>query len=423
MTLKPASLYFLVFLFFFAPTAGAQTKIYAPGIKTVKLFRAGDQASFPVTMLNSSDLLQLEFDELGTTVKNYYYSFQLQNADWTPSVLTSFDYIRGFQSSRITTYRNSSLATIRYVHYQASLPDRNSAPSRSGNYLLKVFLNNDTSQLAFTTRFVVVNNMAQVGALVQQPFNATLFRTGQKLQLTVQADRRLNVLSPQDMKVVVLQNQNWQTALYMDRPTIWRGNYFEYSDEAITGIEAVREFRWLDMRSLRLRSDRMDTLNTRGDTVEVWVKQETTRGGQPFIYYRDLNGQFMIETFESINPAWQGDYALTHFRYIPPARQPIAGSQVYIFGEMTHFASDTTGLMHFNAETGAYEKTLLLKQGYYNYLYATRPARGGPLNFSQTEGNNWSTENNYVVLVYYRPFGGRADECVGFTSLNSAFQR
>lgn len=402
---------------------GAQTQIFNPKIKSVKLFRTGDQTTFPVLQLNSSDVLQLEFDELGTGVSNWYYSFQLCNADWTPSVLTTFDYIKGFQSSRITTYRNSSLATTRYVHYQASIPDRNSAPSRAGNYVLRIFANNDTSQLAFTKRFVVVNNMAQIGALVQQPFNATLFRTGQKLQLTLQTDKRINVLSPQDMKVVVLQNQNWQTALFMDRPTIWRGNYFEYSDEAITGIAAAREFRWLDMRSLRLRSDRMESLDTRGDTAHVWVKPETTRTGQPFVYYRDINGAYTLETFENINPFWQGDYAYTHFRYTPPNRRPIEGSNVYIFGEMTNYASDTTGLMHFNTETGAYEKTLFLKQGYYNYLYATRPVKGGVVDFSKTEGNNWSTENNYVVLVYYRPFGGRADECIGFTTLNSVFQR
>ena len=423
MTRKIILLSFVFLSVLAVPHAGAQTQIFNPKIKSVKLFRAGDQTTFPVLQLASSDVLQLEFDELGTGVSNWYYSFQLCNADWTPSVLTTFDYIKGFQSSRITTYRNSSLATTRYVHYQASIPDRNSAPSRAGNYLLRVFANNDTTQMAFTKRFVVVNNLAQIGALVQQPFNATLFRTGQKLQLTVQTDKRINVLSPQDMKVVVLQNQNWQTALFMDRPTIWRGNYFEYSDEAITGIEAAREFRWLDMRSLRLRSDRMESLDTRGDTVRVWVKPETTRTGQPFVYYRDVNGAYTIETFESINPFWQGDYAYTHFRYTPPNRRPIEGSNVYIFGEMTNYAADTSGLMHFNTETGAYEKTLFLKQGYYNYLYATRPVKGGPVDFSQTEGNNWSTENNYVVLVYYRPFGARADECIGFTSLNSVFQR
>jgi hypothetical protein len=401
----------------------AQTKVYSSTVKSIKLFRSGDQTSFPIIQLGSPDVLQLEFDDLDARVKNFYYSFQLCDANWTPSMLTSFDYIRGFQSQRITTYRNSSLVTIPYVHYQATIPDRNSAPSRAGNYLLRVFLNNDTTQMVFTSRFVVATNLAKIGAVVQQPFNSTLFRTGQKLQLAVTTDQRIKVMSPQDLKVVVLQNQNFQTSLFIDRPTIWRGNYFEYSDEAITGMEAAREFRWLDMRSLRLRSDRMEVLDNRKDSVHVYVKTEGSRTGQPFVYYRDINGSYTIETFESINPFWQGDYAYTHFTYVPPGGRPIEGSQVYIFGEMTHFASDTTGLMQFNTETGAYEKTMLLKQGYYNYLYATRPLSGGPVSFSQTEGNNWSTENIYTVLVYYRPFGARADECIGYTTLSSVFQR
>lgn len=414
--------YLLGFLFT-VNMAVAQTAIYNPSIKSVKLFRAGDQTSFPVLMLNSTDLLQLEFDELGTDVKNYYYSFQLCDADWSPSLLTTFDYVKGFQSVRISTYRNSSLATVRYVHYQATIPDRNSTPSRSGNYLLKVFLNNDTTQLAFTKRFVVVNNMTQIATQIQQPFNATLFRTGQKLQLGVQADRRINVMSPSDIKVVVLQNQNWQTSLFLDRPTIYRGNYFEYSDESITGMVGLKEFRWLDLRSLRLISDRMQRLDNKGDTVHVYVKPETTRNGQNYTFFRDLNGSYTIETYESINPFWQSDYALTHFKYFPLNNRALAGNDLFIVGEMTNWGTDTSGLMHFNAETGAYEKTLLLKQGYYNYMYATRPFRGGPFDFSQTEGNHWGTENNYTILVYYRPFGARADECIGFTSLNSVFNR
>lgn len=414
---------FSLLLIFITPPVCAQTAVYNPAIKSVKLFKAGDQTSFPVLMLNSSDALALEFDEIGTDVKNYYYTFQLCNADWTPSILTTFDYIKGFQSTRISTYRNSSLATTKYVHYQAAIPDRNSAPSRSGNYLLKVYQNNDTAQVAFTGRFVVVNTMAQVATQVQQPFNATLFRTGQKLQLGVQTDKRINVMGPSDIKVVVLQNQNWQTSLFLDRPTIFRGNYFEYSDEAITGMVGLKEFRWLDLRSLRLLSDRMLRLDNKSDTVQVYVKPETTRNAQNYIFFRDLNGSYTIETYESINPFWQGDYAYTHFKYFPPNNQPIAGNDVYIFGEMTNYATDTSGRMRFNSESGAYEKTLFLKQGYYNYLYATRPFRGGPLEFSQTEGNYWATENNYIVLVYYRPFGGRADECIGFSTLNSVFNR
>lgn len=417
------ALVFFLILFAFAAPASAQTQVFNPSVKSIKLFKAGDQTSFPVLILGSGDLLQLEFDELGTQVKNYYCGFQLCNADWSVSSLPQFEYTKGFGSTRISTYRNSSLATTKYVHYQATVPDRNSIPTRSGNYLLRVYVNNDTSQTAFTKRFVVVNTLTQIATQVQQPFNATLFNTGQKLQLSVQTDKRISIMSPADVKLVVLQNQNWQTALYMDRPTIFRGNYLEYSDEAITGIAAAKEFRWLDLRSLRLRSDRMQNLDNKGDTVKVDVKPETTRNGQAYIAYRDLNGGFTVESYENINPYWQGDYAYTRFKYFPPGNKPLGGTDVYIFGEMTNYAADTTGLMHFNPESGAYEKTLLLKQGYYSYLYATRQLNGRGLDFSQTEGNFWGTENNYIVLVYYRPFGGRADECIGYTMFNSAFQR
>ena len=82
--------------------------------------------------------------------------------------------------------------------------------------------------------------------------------------------------------------------------------------------------------------------------------------------------------------------------------------------------------MVFNEEKGVYEKTLYLKQGYYNYSYVTVPEKkhqGLQPSFENTEGNYWGTENGYMVLVYFRQFGARADELVGFTRINSPFQR
>jgi hypothetical protein len=403
--------------------ADSQTVIYNPDIKTVKLYRAADQTSFPVLTLGSSDVMQLEFDELGTSIKNYNYGFQLCNADWSPSVLTTFDYTKGFQSTKISTYRNSSLAFVKYVHYSATIPDRNSMPTRSGNYLLKVYLNNDTSLLAFTKRFVIVTPMSQVSAQIQQPINSSLFQKGQKLQLVVQTNKQVNVLSPSDIKVVVLQNQNWETKLFLDKPTVFRGNYFEYSDEMITSMMGLKEFRWIDLRSLRLLSDRMKSIDNKGDTVHVYVKPDTSRSGRSYFFVRDINGAYTIESYEDINPLWQGDYAYTHFKYYPPNNQAIPGTDVYLFGEMTNYASDTSGMMYFNKESGAYEKTLLLKQGYYNYMYATKPTLNDQPDFSQAEGYHWSAENSYTIFVYYRPFGARADQCIGYTALNSLFER
>ena len=416
--------FLLTLLFSLSGAAQGGDRILHNNIHSVKLHKWGDQTAFPALVLNSNDALELHFDDLDGNIKNYYYSFQLCNADWTPSMLTTFDYVRGFQNVRITTYRNSSIASTRYTHYQATIPDRSSTPTRSGNYLLKVFLNADTTQLAFTKRFVVVDTKAQIAAQVQQPFNAQYFKTHQKLQIGITADNRLRMYSPQDLKVVVLQNNNWNTSLFIDRPTIYRGNYYEYNDEAFTAMPAGKEFRWIDLRSLRLMSDRMVDISDRQDTTHVIVKPDGSRNGQTYIYYRDINGSYTLETLESVNPYWQGDYGYVHFTYFPPGNRAIEGQDVYLFGEFTQFARDTSGKMYFNEERGAYEKSIFLKQGFYNYSYVTMPqkARGYP-DFSATEGNYWGTENSYVVLVYYRPFGARADELIGYTTLSSFFQR
>lgn len=396
--------------------------VYEPSIRTVKLYKHGDIYSYPILSLHSGDQLELHFDDLAADVKNYYFTYQLCNADWTPSNLQSFDYIKGFQSTRITTYRYSSISLTPYTHYQATFPDRNMVPTRSGNYLLKVFVNNDTSDLIFTRRFLVVDNRLAVAAQLRQPFNAQLFRTDQRVQVGVStANAQINTLSPQDLKVVVLQNNAWPTAALVDRPTIYRGNYYEYSDDALS-FPAGREWRWVDLRSMRLRSDRVKQIIDSTDQTHVYVNPDMERSGQIDVYYRDLNGIYTIENMDGNNPLWQSDYAFVHFTFVPPGNQAYPGRDVYIFGELTNYSPDETSRMRFNSELGVYEGTLFLKQGYYNYSYVTLDPSSDQrdrFSFANTEGSFNSTENTYTILVYYRGFGSRADELIGMGQVNS----
>ncbi len=403
--------------------------VYKSNIHTVKLYKAGDIYSYPVLILNSGEQLELHFDDMDADIKNYYYSFQLCNADWTPANIQIFDYIRGFQSNRISNYRNSSIVQTRYTHYQAILPERNSAPTKGGNYLLKVFLNDDTSRLAFTKRFLIVNNKSSVAARVTQPFNGNFFQTHQRVQVTVStAANQINTFSPQDLKVVVVQNNIWSASTVIDRPSIFRGNYYEYSDEENTTFPAGKEWRWIDLRSLRLMSERMQKL-TDSDTssrIDVFVNPDGERRQQLYVYYRDYNGIYTVENRDNANPFWQSDYAWVHFTFVPPGNMAYEGKSIYVFGELTNYEQNDASKMMFNEQKGVYEKEIYLKQGYYNYSYVTltdKKQTGPPASVENTEGNFWGTENGYMVMVYFRPFGARADELVGFTRVNSTFQR
>jgi len=396
--------------------------IYLPNIRTAKLFSQNNQESMAIVRLNSSDLLELHFDDVDPTPKNYYYSLELCNADWTPADLNTFDYINGFTQVHLSEYRPSSITQSKYIHYQTLLPDKNCMPTRSGNYMLRVFLDGDTSQVAFTKRMFVVDfNKAMISAIVQQPYDNQLNKTHQKLQLSVNTNQ-LNPINPQQqVQVVILQNYRWDNAVTNIVPSFIRDNILEYNSEVDCVFPAGREYRWVDLRSYKFSSERIEKIDKEAEPNEVYLRADGVRINMRYIYMVDYNGWYDINTTENINPWWQTDYAKVHFTFVPPDNQPISNKDVYILGDLTGNKLGNSGKMRFNAEKGVYEKTLLLKQGYYYYTYATAPQKVSfPVgDVSQTDGNYWETENEYTVLVYYRSYNGRHDELVALTTVNS----
>lgn len=417
----------ILFLFsFFNSRAQIADAVYSPKIKSVQLFPYGNQLGYPVIKLGSSEQLELHFDDLEANVKNYSYTFQLCNADWTPAMLSHFDFIKGFSQVRIATYRNSSIAFTRYTHYQAMLPDRNCVPSRSGNYIVKVFLNSDTSKLIFTKRMLVVQERSTISAQIQQPFNGLFFKSHQKVQFKVNLNEGVDVANPQQqIKVAILQNNRWDNALTNLRPTFFSRKTLEYNTENDAVFPAGKEWRWLDLRSFRLQSDRVADAKYSNNSTDIFVRPDIDRAGQRFNFYRDANGLFALSPSENINPLWQSDYATVHFSYVPSGNQPYPDKDVYLFGALTNYDLSDGAKMNYNSSKGVYEKDLFLKQGYFDYMYVTidRNAPKRTASFESTEGNLWESENEYMILVYYRPLAGRADELIGITRLNSLARR
>lgn len=394
--------------------------VYHANIQNLKLFPTGNQLGYPIIRLGGSDQLELHFDDREGGSKAYSYTWQLCNADWTPANLNQMDFIKGFTQQRILTYRNSSVALTRYTHYQQVLPDRSSSPSRSGNYLLKVFLDGDPNNLAFTRRVLVVDEKAAVGMQIQQPFNNQLFQTHQKLVFTVDMKSLSLVNAPQQVTVCLLQNYRWDNKKFGLRPTFIRGSKLEYNTEQDAIFPGGKEWRWLDLRSFRLQSDRVDSAQYSNSTTRIFVKPDADRSAVRFVYYRDANGMFYNETLDGLNPYWQADYATVFFSYRPPGGMAFR-NELYLFGELSNYGRDPQAKMQFNASTGLYETSMWLKQGFYDYEYALKEGEGEKAFFSmdKTEGNYWETENIYTALVYYRSLGGRADELVALGSINS----
>lgn len=409
----------------FAQKTSAQNNdcIYQKNIRSVKLHAYADQLSYPILKLNSTDRIELHFDDLDADVKYYSYTFVLCNADWTTAPMSQFDYMRGFANVRINTYRNASIALTRYTHYSAILPDKNTFPTRSGNYLLKVFTNGDTSKTVFTKRFLVVDMKAGIAATVLQPFNTAFAKTHQKIQfsINVQSIKPTNVF--QQIKVVILQNFRWDQSIKNIQPTFIRQNILEYNTENESLFPAQKEWRWLNLTSLRLQTDRIEKGDYTNKGQTLFVKPDGDRNGLRYMYYRDANGFCQYSTIEPVNPYWQGDYATVWFRYLPSNKQPFKEQDVYLYGELTNYELTEAHKLNYNPETGFYENKQMLKQGFYDYIYLLKDKKTGTIASDLTEGNWFETENNYTILVYYRPLGGRADELIAISLINSIANR
>lgn len=420
-----SSIYLAIFLFCATNAIYAQAnpnKIYAANIHSVRFHMYGNQQTMPVYKLNSGDKLELHFDDMDARVKSYYYTYQLCDYNWQPVNISTFDYIKGFTQQRIATYRFSSIAFTRYTHYQAIIPENNSLPIRSGNYLLKVFLDGDTSKTVFSKGLLVLDPKASISAQIVQPFTPQFFQTHQRVKFMVNIESLNSFNASQQIKVKVLQNFRWDNALGNVQPTFVRGNSLEYNNESNFVFPGGKEWRWLDLRSLRLLSERVDSANNKKNAIDIYVKPDIDRNAQKYVYFQDLNGLYLTTTFETINPYWQGDYATTYFNFITPTQTAYEGKDLYLIGDMTDYQLTADHKMIFNETKGWYEGTQFLKQGYYSYGYKL-VNKNNPQQMTDLEGNYWETENSYTILIYYKSFTDQCDQLIGISKISTRTDR
>jgi hypothetical protein len=411
----------LICLYFFTSPIIAQVdKTLDATIQTVMIYPKGKPLALPVIGLNSQDELLIQFDDLSANYQQYYYTIELMDMHMLPVALNPFDYIRGLAQNNIRDYTISSIAQQSYFHYSFTFPNAASRPTKSGNYLMKVYRQGRSNELVFTKRFFVVEQEVPINASIQEPFDETISKSHQKIQLQLDV-KKIQLLQPELIHVAVLQNTRFNDMLMSNAPSFIRGNQLEYNADRDFVFPAGKESRWLDLQNLRFKTDRIAAIQQLGYGSRIILKPDQSRATLPYFTFRDLNGQYMISNTESIRSEDQNDYAQVLFTYLPKNGEPFEEKSLYLAGALTGNRLDTNARMQWNSASKQYEKWLNLKQGYYSYNYILRSEQSpNPLHdFMWTEGDHWETENSYTIFVYYRAPGSRYDQIIGYSSLNS----
>lgn len=385
-------------------------------IKTVQLNRIDLELGYPMILLSSTDKLELSFDDLRANVTNYTYTFVHCNKNWEPSGLTTFDYIDGFEENPINDYKFSFATAQHYTHYAVQFPNEDINLKLSGNYLIYIWESDDKTQPVIVRRFFVWEDKAVVKPTVARP-NLVAYRNEfQEINFTVDI-KNVSVSNPYDeIRVVVMQNGRFDNAYENLKPRLISNDLITYDQDDIV-FPAGKEFRRFDLKTLRFQSDRIRKLEKIDAQIHAYINIDESRSFGQYYYEKDLNGQYVIEAENVNDVSTEGDYALVHFTLQYPYF--ITSGKFYVFGEFNNFQLNSENEMIYDFDRMQYTASLYLKQGYYNYMYAFQQLESGKTDFTYAEGNNYETENDYLVFVYQHIYDRDYDELIGISVFNS----
>lgn len=365
-------------------------KTYEPQIKTVQLVGP-----------------YLEFDDLSNQRNTYYAKVIHCNYDWTKSTLSNLDFMQDYNEFNITDYAFSSGTHIDYVHYRFPLPE----VKLPGNYLLIVYRDGNEKDLILSKRFFKSENRVTLVSDNQRFGGGALRSSNQQLNFTLNYGG-VEIINPLgSVHVVIRQNQRWDNARMDVQPSFVRESErqleYRFTDQD-NQFNAGNEFRFVDFRSLIYPGQNTGKMDRSTKPYQLSVQSDQSREFAAYAQYRDMNGSYVIENLDNREAVISGNYLNVTFT-LNTSRQ--INGNVYVAGAFNNWDRNKDNLMKFNPDQSAYQATMLLKQGRYDYQFLVNDKQ---LSLNYFEGDHFETENIYEVLVYYKPFRPNADLLIGY---------
>ena len=408
-----------------APSAGGvatelryEDHTYSETIHTVQFFKNGFELAPPITDLATQEPLILRFDDLQPYTENLSYTVVHCSASWKPTDLMAGQYLTGAFNDYIPAGRQSYNTLQPFIEYELEVPNQQMQITRSGNYLLKVYRNSDPEDLVLTRRFMVMEQALQIDAMVVTPRGVDQRDVGQQVDLTIRYPG-LNIQDPfSDVHVTMLQNMRWDDARTDFRPKFVRDRELVYDHPPQGMFLAGNEYRNFDLKNIRYAGRnvaRIDPGPGQG-VYEAYILPEVKRNIRVYTNQQDINGKFLPKNDLVDGDPLGTDYVNVHFKL--PMEQPL-GQDIYVYGGLFDNQCSVANKMTYSSEEGGYMLTTLLKQGFYDFTYATIAKGTTAPDLTVVEGSHYQTENDYLVLVYLTDYQQRYDRLVGAKFLNS----
>lgn len=394
-----------------------KNEIYEGDIRSVQLTHNASGFNFPIIMLGETSNLNLQFDQMVAERDYFQYTLVHCNANWEPSSIQKNQYLSGTGFDNIDDANFSFGTLTQFTHYSVNFPSENTKPRFSGNYLLVVYRNFDEKDIVLSRRIMVLDNKGNVDMNIHPSSQVEWRNTHQEIDFNFNVTTNYFMPRPsEDLKVVMLQNSDWNTAIFGLKPQFINGKSFNFDLQTGNQFLALNEWRFFDIRTFQtIAAGVMKRMNI-ANQKHIFLQTSTARNTESYMNYSDYNGRYLINNRDLPSPVGgaktESDYCFVHFAL--NSNTELKDKEVYVYGELSDWRVQENFKCYYNPDSKKYELVVPLKQAYYNYMFAVKDLATGQLDLKYFENSFFETENNYMILVYHRNQSFGYDELIGY---------
>ncbi len=381
--------------------------VFGQNIQSIQLFNPQTNDETPV--IKFGEQLVLRFDDLTNASEIYRYTIKHYDRNWNDDNLFFTEFANGSLNGLLDQFQYSFNTLQPYTHYKLTFPNDKIQPKISGNFELIVYKDSAEKPL-FKRRFYIVEDAATLALNISRIADAKNPDINQRVEVKAVSkggDVSSNVNS---MSLNVMQNNNPNVTVNNLKPSATLGNQLLFQQMSLT-FPGNNEFYYFDNKNMNMAADMVRATELK-DGVNQTYLHSVWAFPLNYQYQPDVNGAWYYRRNDlglERNADREADYSWVYFSL---DSDPV-DKEIYVLGGFNNFTPSKENQMQYDAANKKYVAKIFLKQGFYNYILATKESNGN-LNFGEINGNFWQTENLYQAFLYYAPFGRNYDGLMGY---------
>lgn len=387
-----------------------ENEYFATNVKTASIRANNDDFAYPIAEINESislsfDILDNEYDEICYEILHCNSNFEIDDLDF-------MQFAEGFENQEIKDYQNSFNTLQNYTHYTLEIPNEDIKLKLSGNYIIRIFPQDDKENILLQKKFMIVkpNQNPKVEASISKSIFAEQSYFSQQINLEINLDN-YKVINPQkNIKVYIMQNKDINNRHKLEN-TFVGNNLLKFCDRNVNNFDGISEFRYFDAKDVNFANLGCEKIYFDKDRYTFKLSTLNYLDFRTYTFSEDLNGDFYIKNDRGFNNDLEADYVNVEFNL---KYDLFANEKIYVVGDFNSYNLDNQ--LFLNESEKVFKTKLTLKQGLYNYSFVSidnNNQKNYPL------GNFYQTRNQYTIFVYYYNPQNFCDELVKVLTINN----